>query len=705
VRHAAFSLVLACFAVGCGSPAVDPIVKPFDAGVDADAGKTEGSVDDPTLGGPCKEDGQCNDGLACTFDKCDLSIERCRNAPDDSLCDDGQFCNGKELCIPKLGCRPGGVVTCGTGNACDINKCIEATKSCEHKPRDADGDGDPDDLCVPNRDCNDQNPLVASTLTEICGNGVDDDCDGQKDEQPCAIAKNATCQTALPIAGPGSYQLSTTAAPKGFTATCSVTQPSAAHDVVAAVTIPAGPAKDLDVWLTGPGGTEVSVAIQATCGSALTELACVSGATTSVTHARARNLAPGTYYVIATASKETTLELAVDLLAPTPKATNESCAAPAPITEGVALPVSIFDAAKNVPSACASPMGDLVYAFTLATPRDVRVFATTSRGAGSAVMSLRGAGCAALPDERSCRQGSGLQPLYARALPAGTYWVSVSATSPSDVSVLLATYAPTVAPADQTCATAPPATINGTLTFDLADHEDAIKDGCFPGAPTAAYAVDLSVASDVLLVGRYAQNGAGAVSFDTPGCTAVDRLVCASSFTPVRTSKRNVPPGSYRAVVADSYGLAGSLSTFVRPTVAATNVTGADSCQSQVVDVPPDGGFFTGDTTGKTADFDQSCDVPNGPPGGAPDQILRLVLTQPRRVVLSMDGSTYDTILGLRTGSACPGVEVKNGCNFSFSGARSFLDQSLPPGTYWIIVDGFGSQKGTWNLDVRVVPP
>ncbi len=698
-------LLSASLLFACGEPAVDLIVKPFDAGLDADAGKTDGSLDDPTLGGPCEEDVQCDDQLKCTFDKCDLTLKRCRYSPDDSLCDNGQFCDGKELCVPKLGCRPGGVVTCATGKACDINKCIESTKACEHKPRDVDGDGDPDDLCVPNRDCNDQNPLVASTLAEVCGNKVDDNCNGKVDEAPCVIAKNSTCQDALAIAGPGSYQLSTAAAPKGFTASCSVTQPTAAHDVVAAVTIPNGGPKDLDVWMNAPGGTEVAVAIQGTCGSALSELACGSSAGTTSTHARARNLAPGTYYVIATASKETTIELAIDFLTPSPKSPNETCANAAAITEGVAIPVQIFDAAKDLASGCTAATGELTYAFTLATPRDVRVFANTTRGAGSPVLGLRSPACTQLTDELRCRQGGGTQPLYARALPPGTYTVTVAATSPIDASVLLTTYPPTVAPPDQTCGTAPPATIDGTLDFNLADHEDAIKDGCFPGAPTAAYAVDLSVASDVLLVGRFAQNGVGAVSFDAPGCTPPDRLLCAASYTPVRTSKRNVPPGSYRAVVADSYGLAGSLSTFVRPTVQATVVNGGDTCQSPVVDIPAAGGFFTGDTNGKGSEFDESCDVPNVPPGGAADQIMRLVLAQPRRVVLSMDGSTYDTILSLRAGNSCPGVEIVKGCNFSFSGARSFLDAVLAPGTYWIVVDGFGSQKGAWNLDVRVVAP
>ncbi|HEY2368431.1 MAG TPA: hypothetical protein VGH87_18670, partial [Polyangiaceae bacterium] len=76
-----------------------------------------------------------------------------------------------------------------------------------------------------------------------------------------------------------------------------------------------------------------------------------------------------------------------------------------------------------------------------------------------------------------------------------------------------------------------------------------------------------------------------------------------------------------------------------------------------------------------------------------------------QRVVLSMDGSTYPTILALRQGNTCPGTEVTNGCNFSFSGPRSFIDQTLAAGTYYIIIDGYDLNKGTWDLDVRVIAP
>ena len=704
-----FVAALTLVATACGTKSKDLLERPFDAGSDAslddasDAGASDAAADaDPTLGGPCIDDPQCDDHTPCTFDSCDKALGRCRNVPDDAQCDDGIYCNGREKCVSGHGCEAGPVVTCDDGNACSINRCVEATKSCEHDPRDLDGDGDPDDHCAPKHDCDDLDPTVSSLHSEVCANHKDDNCNGLIDETPCVTPAGDTCATAIAIAAPGTYALSTVGANKDYATSCSVTTPTAARDIVAAITIPAGATKDLDVWATTPG-TEVAIAIQSACGQASSELACGSGAGANVVRARARGLAPGTYFVIVTTQAETGVELAVSFLDPTPKATNETCATAAPIAPETATVVSIIDPSKDLVSACAAATGELTYALTLAQAADVRVFASTVRGSGNPVVGLRAPHCTDPADELRCRVGSSL-PLFARNLAPGTYVVTVAATAPIDASILVKVAPPTTAPADQTCTAPPPATINGLTDVDLSNHEDAIKDGCLAGGPTAAYALTLTAPSDVLLVGRFPQNEAGAVSLDLPACGLTDRLACTIGSTPVRVGKRNVPPGDYRVVVADSLGEHDNLTALVRPTVAPITVSGADTC-AQAIDVPAGGGFFTGDTSNATGHFDSSCDAANSPPGGAPDEVLRLVLAQPARVVLDMEGSTYTTLLDVWQGPACPGTEVPSACYVGFGASRSFLDLELTAGAYWIVVDGYAGARGPWNLDVRVLPP
>lgn len=696
---------------GCKSDAPELFVRPFDAGDEAGDGAASGDAGpdfDPTVGGPCTETAQCDDGVPCTYDTCDLALSRCRNVPDDTQCDDATYCNGKEVCVPRRGCAPGPVVTCQDGDPCTIDTCIEKDKSCTHAARDVDGDGDPDDHCVPKKDCDDADPSVASTRAEVCDNGKDDNCNGTVDEQPCARAQSDVCATALAVTAPGTYLLSTVAAKKDYATSCSVKTPAAAQDVVVAITVPGAPGdppKDVRVWATADTDSdEVAVALETTCGAAGSEVACGNVPRTSNARAIARGVAAGSVvYAIVTTQAEGGVSLAVEMPAATPKPTNETCAAPAPVPLETPFTVSLVDPAKDLASACdTAKTGELTYAFTLTETRDVRVFASTLAGTGTPVVTLRDdADCTA---ELRCRAGS-TPPLFARALAPGVHVLTVAGTTQIDASLLVKTYPPTTAPATQSCATAPALAPNVRTPVDLSQQEDALRNGCLSGGLAAAYALDLGVPSDVLLVGRFVQGTAGGVSLNTAGCTTADLLACREGLTPARVNKRNVPPASYRVLVADLNGQDAEVTAFVRPTVPPTSVPASDGCADTLV-IPASGGFFTGDTTGKNADFDSACDAPGTGIGGAPDQLLRLDLAQKKRVVLDMSGSSYTTLLAIRQGAACPGIEVADACYAGFTSVgKSFLERVLDPGTYWIQIDGYGGDKGAWNLDVRLLDP
>ncbi|MBX3206676.1 MAG: putative metal-binding motif-containing protein [Labilithrix sp.] len=689
---------------GCGSDSKDFFVVQFDGGSDAEEdGAADAEPDfDPTLGGPCTDDSQCDDLIPCTYDRCDTTLSRCRNTPDDTQCADSEYCNGQEKCVLRKGCVPGPVVTCQDGNVCTIDRCVEATRSCERSPRDSDGDGDPDDHCVPKRDCDDTDPTVSSLRAEICGNFKDDNCDGRIDEQPCSVAANDECGTALAVTAPGTFLLDTTASKKDYATTCTVTSPAASRDIVLAITVPAGAARDVLVRArTSAPANEVAVAIQATCGQAASEINCGRIAAASDARTIARSVAAGaTVYAIVTTQAESAVDVTVDMPAASTKPTNESCDAPAPVALETPFTVSLVDPAKDLASDCAqAKTGELTYSFTLTEPRDVRIFASTLLGAGAPVVSMRYSVCA---DELRCRAGT-TPPVFARNLPAGTHVFSVAGTTQIDANIVVRTYPPTPTPPNQSCATAPDIAPNTTVAVNLAGQEDAIKNGCLAGGPNAAYKLDLAAPSDVLLIGRFPSTEIGAVSLNQAACGSADLMQCGAGSTPQRVSRRNVGAGSYRAVIADEKGLATTLTALVRPTVPPTTVTSDDCVNPQTI--PETGGFFTGDTTTATPDFNAGCDSPGQPIGGAPDQLMRLVLTQQRRVVFDMSGSTNTTVLDIRAGTTCPGVEVPNACNAGLGPNRSFLDVTLAAGTYWVQIDGYAGAVGPWNLDVRVLPP
>ena len=99
-------------------------------------------------------------------------------------------------------------------------------------------------------------------------------------------------------------------------------------------------------------------------------------------------------------------------------------------------------------------------------------------------------------------------------------------------------------------------------------------------------------------------------------------------------------------------------------------------------------------------DFSAGCDVGGQDDGGAPDQILELTLTVPRRVILDMQGSAYKTMLSVREGQFCPGAELQLACAPGYWPTRSYLDLDLQAGHYFVQIDGYDGDSGAWQLDV-----
>ncbi len=143
MRRAAVALLL----LGCGGRTGLSVPESFEVASGDSAMESETSLDTgledtsvvddaPLTDVGCATDAECDDGISCTRDVCDVDVGRCRNVPIDALCDDGSFCTGDERCVVGVGCMttPRG---CTDPIACTVDRCDEAGRRCVHEPNDA----------------------------------------------------------------------------------------------------------------------------------------------------------------------------------------------------------------------------------------------------------------------------------------------------------------------------------------------------------------------------------------------------------------------------------------------------------------------------------------------------------------------------------------------------------------------------------------
>ena len=79
----------------------------------------------------------CGDGVSCTIDSCNESTDSCDNTPDNGACDNGLFCDGAETCSATLGCQAGTAPNCDDGVSCTVDSCNEGSDSCDNTPNDS----------------------------------------------------------------------------------------------------------------------------------------------------------------------------------------------------------------------------------------------------------------------------------------------------------------------------------------------------------------------------------------------------------------------------------------------------------------------------------------------------------------------------------------------------------------------------------------
>jgi hypothetical protein len=116
----------------------------------------------------------CDDGVKCTIDTCDVSLydgnnlqSMCVHTP--MTCDDNDVCNGIYSCHEDTGTCELDVaaVDCEDGDMCTVNQCVPATGACTTTPKNCD-DGNPctlGDTCDSSTGC-----VIQPPIEQCCGN-------------------------------------------------------------------------------------------------------------------------------------------------------------------------------------------------------------------------------------------------------------------------------------------------------------------------------------------------------------------------------------------------------------------------------------------------------------------------------------------------------------------------------------------------------
>jgi hypothetical protein len=79
----------------------------------------------------------CSDGVSCTADSCNEATDSCDNVVNNAACDNGLFCDGVETCDAVLDCQAGTPVNCNDGVGCTVDSCNEGTDNCDNVANDS----------------------------------------------------------------------------------------------------------------------------------------------------------------------------------------------------------------------------------------------------------------------------------------------------------------------------------------------------------------------------------------------------------------------------------------------------------------------------------------------------------------------------------------------------------------------------------------
>jgi hypothetical protein len=682
---------------GCGDDGptltIPPLTPEYDASVSDAAVIPDGAV-------LCEGDEDCDDGVDCTRDLC-VQGGYCRNPGDAARCNDGVFCNGAEYCNELTGCEATPPPTCDDNDVCTIDRCNEDKKVCDHAPRDFDGDGEADWHCAGGTDCDDFDPTRGSQTLEACEDGIDNDCDGAFDEDDCGTLDHDTCADALDVSAGGSFSSLVRGARPDYALSCGE---ALGRDVTFVLELD----EPADVLLRARGVRSnddqeiATLAMRGDCDDMSSELACQRGFPAEL---RIRALPEGRYFLIAHRQNAASIVLDAAFDAPSEAPTNDACANPIELAEQDRVTSSFVGMKDDEALVCGfAGAADLVYAIDIAETSDLEIAANSASGERMSFEVRRS--CDNPESSLRCISDAPAQGRL-RSVEPGRYFIVVEgpASRAVDFSLDVAVLPPTDTPLGEGCEQAIDLPLGETIDGTLAGRQDLVDVRCGCGScglfmRETVFRLTIDERTDV---GLTIEGGDARMYYALRSdCSDSATQRSCSDGVPLFERMRNLEAGEYFVIVESAQSAPFTIETERLPPTIPVEVVDNEVC-ALAASVPASGGVFVGDTTRGSGDYQAGCG------GGALSADAAFLVELPEeatvRAFLSAD---FDAVLyrfeDLGDGGMTCSTVTESACDDDGGGGtNSLLEERLPAGAYFYIVDGYGfGNEGSYVLDISI---
>ncbi len=519
---------------------------------------------------------------------------------------------------------------------------------------------------------------------------------------PVAPLAGDDCASAESISVGGSATASTDGySPDHTSFTCNTNGPDrfyrftlATSTAVTATVTPTSSSSYFGAYFIGPGSC--------TASEEFCRVSMSGGAATTAT----TTLAAGTHYLavknLSSGPGSYVLTLSSSATVP-----GDSCSTAVPLSfsGGVASASgTVVGASNDRTSSCASSSADVVYAVAVPSSGTLSVGATVTSGSWRPILTLTSGTSCTSATETTCNAATtagGPATLSNVPVTAGTYYLWVDSVSGAGAGTFSLALNLTSGGTGDSCAAPIPLTFTGgtasvtgsttglgndnTSTCATTSGPDLVYS--FPATSGQVFSATLSPSG---FAGQLVLRGPNSV------CTSAAQVTCqigSTSGATVAITGQALSTGTYYLWVDGATGGSGAYS--LTANLGSTTATGENCSTAIPLNFIGTTATASGTTSTAVSDRSGSC------AGSGPDRVYSFTVSGTRTFSVTVTpGSSYQPVIYLTSASNCGTGLTDLGCvyNSTIGSTTTMATQTLSTGTYYLWLDTFGSNPGTYSF-------